>query len=158
MRLLPIIALALPAAMLAACGGGSPAKGTPTPPGVASPAVSAAVSPAATGTRAASPTHPAGNRTPVAPGESVAVRGIVGTITTDPEAIEITRLSGAAVNRILVQASTVIRSAGGGTISFAAIRTSDRIIADGRIDDRGDALVAAHITVSAVVPGAQPGG
>ncbi|MDE3096073.1 MAG: hypothetical protein KGK07_08740 [Chloroflexota bacterium] len=158
MRLIPIIALALAAAMLAACGGGSPARVAGTPAGGASPAASAAVTPAASRAPVATPTRLAGNSTPVAPGESVEVRGIVGTITTDPEAIEITRLSGAAVNRILVKASTVIRSAGGGTISFAAIRTSDRIIADGRIDDRGDALVAAHITVSAVVPGAQPGG
>ncbi|MHB8377491.1 MAG: hypothetical protein ACYDEB_11120 [Dehalococcoidia bacterium] len=154
MRLIPIIALVLAAAMLAACGGGSSAKGTPAPAGAGSPVASTAAGTAA----AASPTRSAGNSTPVAPGDTVEVRGIVGTITTDPKAIEITRLSGAAVNRIVVQASTVIRSAGGGTIDFAAIRTSDRIIAAGRVNDRGDALVAGQITVSAVVPGAAPGG
>ena len=69
-----------------------------------------------------------------------------------------TRLSGAPVNRVDVPSTAVIRSATGGRIAFEGIRTSDRIIADGHISDRGDALVADNITVSAVVPGAQPGG
>jgi hypothetical protein len=86
------------------------------------------------------------------------VTGIVGTITTDPRAIEITRISGADVRRIEVPQVADIRSAGGSRIDFSAIKASDRIIAEGRISDRGDALVASQVTVSAVVPGAQPGG
>jgi len=155
-----LLAATLPLLVVtAACSGGSssPAR-TATPPAAptgasaSSAATTAAVSPSPVATSAGS------NVTPVAPGDEVEVEGVVGTLTTDPKAIEITRLSGADVNRIEVQDSTDIRSAGGGRIDFSAIRTSDRIIADGRISDRGDALVATDITISAVVPGAQPGG
>ena len=158
MRIRPaLFALAalVAAALLVACGGGSSSPtGTPT---------TAPISPAASATAAGTIATPAaspspGDITPVAPGDSVSVTGIVGTVTTDPPAIEITRLSGAAVTRIQVQDSTVIRSATGGRIGLGNIRTSDRIIADGHINDRGDALIADDIAVSAVVPGAQPGG
>jgi hypothetical protein len=156
MRNRPVVAIfaALACAMLlAACGGGS---SSPT----STPAIATtSASTTAAGeqrTPAASPT--ASDITPVAPGESVSVTGIVGTVTTDPPAIEITRLSGAAVTRIQVQDATVIRSASGSRIDLSTVRSSDRIIADGRINDRGDALIADDIAVSAVVPGAQPGG
>ena len=68
-----------------------------------------------------------------------------------------TRLSGAPVNRVDAF-DCVTAAVTGARIAFDGIRTSDRIIADGHISDRGDALVADNITVSSVVPGAQPGG
>ena len=147
--------LVVAALALGACSSGSSSPATPSP---AAPRASTTNS--ETPTEAASPAHgtPTAAATPLAPGDTVDVTGVVGTVTTDPKAIEITRLSGADVNRIEVQDSTDIRSAGGGRIDFSAIKTSDRIIAEGRISDRGDALVATQITVSAVVPSAQPGG
>ncbi len=72
--------------------------------------------------------------------------------------IEIKRLQGAAVAQVAVDATTAIRKAGGGTIQLKDIRTSDRIIAKGKLNDRRDALVASEITVQDVIPGAQPGG
>jgi len=72
--------------------------------------------------------------------------------------IQVTRLSGANVNQIAVQDSTRIRTADGNTATFTQIRTSDRIIASGRLSDRGDAILADTITIQPVVPGAEPGG
>ena len=72
--------------------------------------------------------------------------------------IQVTRLSGANVNQIAVQDSTRIRTADGNTSTFTQIRTSDRIIASGRLSDRGDAILADTITIQPVVPGAEPGG
>lgn len=151
----PIFAALVCGALLAACGGGSSSSPTNTP-AVASTSSASTTAASAQSTPPASPT--ASDVTPVAPGDAVSVTGIVGTVTTDPPAIEITRLSGAAVTRIQVQDSTVIRSASGSRIDLSTVRSSDRIIADGRINDRGDALIADDIAISAVVPGAQPGG
>jgi hypothetical protein len=145
-----VFALLLFGALLAACGGGSSSSASTPAPSATSTTVSEGSTPAAS----PSPS----DVTPVAPGDAVSVTGIVGTVTTDPPAIEITRLSGAPVTRIQVQDSTVIRSASGSRIDLGQVRTSDRIIADGHINDRGDALLADDIAVSAVVPGAQPGG
>lgn len=147
--------LIVAALALSACSGRSSTHATASP---AAPTTSTASS--GSPSAPASPAHgtPTAAASPLAPGDTVDVTGVVGTVTTDPKAIEITRLSGADVNRIEVEDSTDIRAAGGGRIDFSAIKTSDRIIAEGRISDRGDALVATQITVSAVVPGAQPGG
>ncbi len=159
MRIVPaFLALACAAAVLSACGGSSSPASTPT-----QPAAAASVAPTAPaiagGTPGAVPTSAATSAiTPVQPGDQVELIGIVGTLSSNPDAIEVTRLSGAPVNRVDVPSTAVIRSATGGRIAFDGIRTSDRIIADGHISDRGDALVADDITVSAVVPGAQPGG
>ncbi len=84
--------------------------------------------------------------------------GVVGSVTPATRTIEITRLSGPTVNEIQVQDSTHIRTAEGGSTTFAQIRTADRIIASGHLNDRGDALVADDITVQSGLPGAQPGG
>ena len=143
-------------AVSAACSGGSSSPSTSTPHASPATVSSAATTTAEQSTAVASRTIR--DITPVAPGDSVSVTGIVGTVTTNPPAIEITRLSGAPVTRIQLQDSTVIRNASGSRIDLGQVRTSDRIIADGRINDRGDALLADDVTVSAVVPGAQPGG
>ena len=91
-------------------------------------------------------------------GETVEVTGIVGGVNLSGNAVEIKRLQGAAVTQVSVDSRTAIRKAGGGTLRFNEIRTSDRIIARGTLNDRRDALVASEITVQDVVPGPQPGG
>ena len=116
------------------------------PAGAAASAVASTGADATVVGTAGATSSPRPEATRAAPGDAVSVTGIVGTLSTGPDAIEITRLSGAAVNRVDVQDATVIRSAGGGRIDFAGIHTSDRIIADGHISDRGDALVADEIT------------
>jgi hypothetical protein len=89
---------------------------------------------------------------------TVELIGIVGTISASARVIQVTRLSGADVNQVALQDSTRIRRADGVTATFAQIRTSDRIIASGRLNDRGDAILADTITIQPVVPGAEPGG
>lgn len=134
--------------IVTACGGGSK---TAVPTAAAtSQATKAAVSPTAAGSGA---TAPAGSQ-----GATVEVTGIVGTVSASTRLIEIDRLSGAAVRRIQVDSSTVLRKAAGGTTTLSQIRVSDRIVARGTLNDRGDTLAASEITVQAVVPGAQPGG
>ncbi len=169
---LPILALSL---IAAACGGGSSSNptatasssGTSTKPATSA---TAAASPNRTSTAAAAPATPpvAASLTPTggataAPGTTqsagqLEVTGIVGSVNTGTRTIEIKQLRGASVTKIEVGDSTRIRKATGGTLRLGDVRTSDRLIASGTLNDRGDALVAAEITVQDVVPGAQPGG
>lgn len=85
------------------------------------------------------------------------VTGVVGAINRADRRIDITRLSGANVTVIDVQPTTTIRQAMGGRGTLDEIRPSDRIIASGRLTDRGDALIAGEITVQQVVA-PPPGG
>ena len=154
MRLVfPVVIAA--AASLAACGGSSKSA-TPTPPASAStPRAATSIPPPATPARAG--TAGAATRAP-SDSETVELTGVVGSITPATRTFTVTRLSGATVNQIEVQDSTRIRKAEGGTETFAQIRTSDRVIASGHLNDRGDALVADDITVQSGIAGAQPGG
>lgn len=126
-----------------------------TPPATGAPATDtpvASVSPAAqsTDTPAAAAGTPAEGTTEVT--------GIVGVVDEAQAFIEITRLSGASVQRIEVTTETAIRRAGGGRIGLAEVQPSDRIIAQGELNERGHRLVATSITVQQVRPGASPGG
>jgi hypothetical protein len=85
------------------------------------------------------------------------VTGIVGNVNTATRTIQIDRRAGASVSKISVLPSTTIRSAAGATLALSGIRSSDRIVAKGSLNDRQDALVATEITVSQAVPGAAPG-
>lgn len=108
----------------------------------------------------ATSTIAAAGETP-ASGAVVEVTGIVGAVSTAARAIEINRISGANVNRIELAPATTIRSATGGRLALQDIRPSERIIASGPLNERGDAIVAREITVQNVVPGgqgSQPGG
>jgi len=132
------------------CGGGSTSPSSPA----------ASVSPAAASTRAAGPTS--GPSTPAASATEAGavdeVTGIVGSISQATRIIQIDRLSGAPVVKIAIDASTVLRVAGGGTISLGDVHISDRIVASGHLNDRQDTLVATRVTVQDVLPGAGPGG
>lgn len=161
MRLPFLIATAaITACALAACGGSS-SSSTPTPrPTLAATSGAAPTAPAAAspvGTPAASAT-PAAADTPPPPGAEVEVTGIVGTVSAQTRMIEIKRLRGADVTRLEVGADTTIRRAAGGTARLTDVRTSDRIVATGTLNDRGDTLLATEITIQDVLPGAQPGG
>lgn len=134
--------------LAASCGGSSKAPATAG----AGSTTTAAVAPAA------SPTTPGGAAVRSPGGSTVEVTGIVGAVNAGSGLIEIDRLSGAAVRRIAVGPGTVMRRASGGTTTLGQIRPSDRIIARGTLNDRGDTLEATELTVQAVVPGAQPGG
>ena len=149
--LLTTAAIALIAAS-AACGSDSQPASTPAlrsataaVAAASTPATSSAGAPTAAATRAPS-------------GDVVDVTGIVGGLNLSGNVIEIKRLQGAAVTQIAVNAATTIRKAAGGKLQLKDIRTSDRIIAKGKLNDRRDQLVATDITVQDVVPGAQPGG
>lgn len=145
----------------AACGGdtASPAKTAS-----AVPSAAAGASPVASPerTQAAATPQDSATHTPVAgspaAGEILEVTGIVGGVTLSGNIIEIKRLQGAAVSRVSVDQRTLIRKATGGTLAFRDIRTSDRIIARGTLNDRRDTLVASEITVQDAIPGGQPGG
>lgn len=143
-------------AVSAACGGDS----KPTSTATSKPASTAiVVTVAAGGTTAARPTSGAtASATQPPAGETVEVTGIVGGLSLNGAVIEIRRLQGAPVTQIAVDAKTVIRKAAGGRLQLKDIRTSDRVIARGALNDRRDALVASEITVQDVVPGGQPGG
>jgi hypothetical protein len=95
---------------------------------------------------------------PTPSGEIVEVTGIVSRVAASTRVIGIKLLSGAQVTEIDVQPSTSIRRAGGGSILLTDIKTSDRIIARGRLNDRRDALLAIEVTVQDVVSGSGPGG
>lgn len=162
-NLLAAAAVLILAVTSAACGSDSKSEPTAkpaTPPASTSapakPSVTANT-PGAGATSAATAGATAAVASP-SPGDTVEVTGIVGGVNVGAKVIEIKRLQGAAVTQVAVDATTAIRRAGGGTIQLTDIRTSDRIIAKGRINDRRDALVASEITVQDVVPGAQPGG
>ncbi len=132
--------------MLAACGGSST---SPT----ATPTTRAPV----TQTRAASATPSAA--TTSSPGaDEVEVTGIVGSVIARNNVVSVRPLEGASVTKVLVDATTVIRRADGSPLALAEIHASDRIIARGALNDRGDGLVAREITVQTAVPGARPGG
>ncbi len=162
MRIILAAAAASIIAMTAAACGGETAPPprsvttvSPTAPGATPSASTARTQVAAT---------PVGGvpRTPVAPsspaGETVEVTGIVGGVNLKGSVIEIRRLQGVAVTQVSVDQRTIIRKAAGGTLAFRDIRTSDRIIARGTLNDRLDTLLASEITVQDVIPGSQPGG
>jgi hypothetical protein len=160
MRILLAAVIAFSIAVSAACGSDTKASPTKSATAVASVSVSATAAPSSTARTqtAATPASSAAAPTSQPAGETVEVTGIVGGVNLTGNIIDIKRLAGAAVTQVSVDATTVIRSAGGGTLRFSEIRTSDRIIAQGTLNDRQDALVASEITVQAVVPGSQPGG
>ena len=154
-----ILMLTVSAAVLAACGGSDSAK-TPTP--TARPTL-AGSTPAVGGvtpipTPASATPNVTAAVTPPAAGASVEVTGIVGAVSAATQTIEIRRLQGANVTRLEVGPRTVIRKAAGGTAQLGDIKPSDRLVARGVLNDRGDTLVATEITVQDIRPGAQPGG
>ena len=152
MRLmLAATAASITVVMSVACGGDSntsPAGATPAAPAVRTQAAATPVSGATSAPAATS--HVAG--------EMVEVTGIVGGVNLSGNVLQIRRLQGAAVTQVSVDPGTVIRKAAGGSLPFKGIRTSDRIIARGRLNDRRDTLLASEITVQDAIPGAQPGG
>lgn len=140
------------------CGGDSNASPAKSAPAVASVAASAsAVRTQAAATPASRATSAPAVSSQVT-GDTVEVTGIVDGVSLTGNIIEIRRLQGAAVTRVGVGPGTVVRKAAGGTLAFRDIRTSDRIIARGTLNDRRDTLLASQITVQDVIPGAQPGG
>ena len=138
-----LVSALLLAAMAAGCGGSSK-QATPTT-GAALATSIATLKPA--------PVPSAVTGTPPARGAQTEVTGIVGNVNTRANTILIERRSGAPVTTISVVPATVIEQAGGRRITLAQIRPSDRIIATGALDDRGETLIATRITVSQVVPG-----
>jgi hypothetical protein len=155
MRLL-LIAATIVALLSAACGDDDATPAAPAASATAAATAAASGSPVATVARTQAAAATARATAPA--GESVEVTGIVGGLNLNGNIIEIKRLQGAAVTQISVDARTVIRKAAGGTVAFKDIRTSDRIIARGTLNDRGDVLQATNITVGEVIPGSQPGG
>jgi len=154
MRTFTVIATLIALALAAwSCGGSSKPSPSPTAGALASPTL-AAKSPAAPTAAARTPSASAS----AAPGTVDEVTGIVGVVNTTTNTIQIDRLSGAPVRKITVDAATVIRRVSGDTITLGEVRISDRIVASGHLNDRQDALVATHVTVQDVLPGAQPGG
>ncbi len=149
--LMPMLGL-LVAASLSGCGGGSnKAQVTATEAMVATrTAASATSTPASTG-------RPPGAVAATASATVVEVTGIVGTVNATARTIQIDRRSGADVTKIVVDSATVIRLDVGDTTTLAKIRPSDRIVARGAINDRGDALMAVEITVQEVAPGSNGG-
>ena len=146
MRITLLAAVTALAFGIAACGGSSDSNPTLT----STPkSMTPAASPAATLPAQATPSNG---------GETVEVTGIVGTASTTTNLIEIDRISGAPVRRISVDQNTVFRRAAGGTTTLAQIHTSQRIIARGTVNDRGDTLIASEVTVQDVIQGGQPGG
>ena len=155
---LALVTLALVSgAWLTACDSGDDNGDSTATPGAA------ATSPAKTSSAGDTTPKPAGTPSSVATAGvtaaagSVEVRGIVGAVSAQNGTIEISRLSGADVTTIKTSSATRIRRARGGTATLAEIRSSDRIIATGTVNNRG-ALEATEIAVEDVVPGAAPGG
>lgn len=138
-----LLSALLLAAIAVGCGGTSK-RATPTT-GVAVATPIATLKPAPVASTAAS--------TPPARGAETEVTGIVGNVNTRANTILIDRRSGAPVTTISVVPTTVIEQAGGRRITLAQVRPSDRIIATGALDERGETLIATRITVSQVVPG-----
>jgi hypothetical protein len=154
------IVLMLIAIAVAAWSCGSSSKLSPSPAAAVSPA--AAASPgtnvAAGSAVVATPVASAQTSGSPAGGALDEVTGIVGSVSAATNTILIDRLSGAPVRKIAIDSSTVIRRVSGDTITLGQVRVSDRIVASGHLNDRQDALVATHVTVQDVLPGAQPGG
>lgn len=159
----------------AACGGDSKTSEPAAKPATPSASATASAKPATAvasaagkpsvtadtpgaGATGAATTGAAAAATSQPQGDAVEVTGIVGGVSLSGKVIEIKRLQGAAVTQVSVDGTTVMHKAGGGTIQLKDIRTSDRIIAKGKLNDRRDALAASEITVQDVIPGAQPGG
>jgi hypothetical protein len=86
------------------------------------------------------------------------VTGVVGAVNLSSRTIQISRIRGADVTQIDIGPDTVMLDAEGNRVGLAQIRSSDRIIAEGRLSERGDSLVATRIEVQQVVPGSAPGG
>jgi hypothetical protein len=145
--ILSLIALVLVAS---SCGGSSKSSSSPTAP----------VSPTAASTAERTARPASATSTPVASSTEAVeeVTGIVGSISQATHIIQIDRLSGARVVKIAVDSSTVLRRAGGDTITLGDVHISDRIVASGHLNDRQDTLVATLVTVQDVLPGAGPGG
>jgi hypothetical protein len=156
MRILPISVAIVLAAAASACGSDSTSRPTATAKLASTPpiaTVTTGVTPAARATTGVTPAA-----TQPRAGETLEVTGIVGGLNLNGNVIEIKRLQGADVTQIAVDPATVIRKSTGGRLQLKDVRTSDRIIASGVLNDRRDTLVASEITVQDVVPGAQPGG
>jgi hypothetical protein len=153
-----LLACAAVALLAAACGGSSSTSNTPTPAAQGSPAATAGARTSAAGTTPAAAASPAAAATATQAGATVEVTGIVGIVNTAQNQLNIQHLSGVNVRKINVDSSTSIRMASGGSLTLAQIRPSDRIIAQGKLNDRQDTLLATQVTVEQVVPGAQPGG
>lgn len=151
MRTFTILALIAVAAIAWSCGGSSKSSASPTT--AASATTAAAKSPAASTTAASTPAPDSTDS-----GTVDEVTGIVGSVIAATRTIQIDRLSGAPVRKITVDDSTIIKRVSGDTITLSQVRVSDRIVASGHLNDRQDALVATHVTVQDVLPGAQPGG
>ena len=158
MRILLCSAAIVLTAAVSACGSDSKSSATATakPSGTATAATATAPAGSTPAARPTTSVTPA--PTQPASGDVLEVTGIVGGLNLNGSKIEIKRLQGAAVTQIAVDGTTVIRKATGGRLQLKDVRTSDRIIARGVLNDRHDALVASEITVQDVVPGAQPGG
>ena len=156
MRILLFSAAIVLAAAASACGSDSKSTSTATPKPAVTPIGAASPAGSTPSTRPTIGVTPAATQ-PVA-SEVLEVTGIVGGLNLNGSKIEIKRLQGAAVTQIAVDGTTIIRKATGGRLQLKDVRTSDRIIARGVLNDRRDALVASEITVQDVVPGAQPGG
>ncbi len=155
MRNFVVVTLVL-IALVASGACGDDGKSDPTvKPATPAAGASPAVTPASTTASTATSSTPGAT---TAAANNVEVAGIVGVVNVNGNVIEIKRLSGASVTEIAVESTTTIRKATGGKIAFKDIRTSDRIVASGELNDRGDQLIATEITVQDVVPGAQPGG
>jgi len=150
-----LFACAAVALLAAACGGSSSSSNTPAP---------TRSSPTAGARTSAAGTTPAAGATSAAPatatqyGATVEVTGIVGIVNNALNQLNIQHLSGVNVRKISVDSRTSIKRASGGSLTLAEIRPSDRIIAQGKLNDRQDTLLATLITVEQVVQGAQPGG
>ena len=158
MRILLFSAAIVLTAAVSACGSDSKSSPTATAKPSGTTTAANATTPAGSTPTARPTTGVTPARTQPASGDVLEVTGIVGGLNLNGSKIEIKRLQGAAVTQIAVDGTTVIRKATGGRLQLKDVRTSDRIIARGVLNDRHDALVASEITVQDVVPGAQPGG
>jgi hypothetical protein len=133
------------------CGDDNSADATPTP----RPEPSAAPStndPESTTTANPAPTSGA------AP-EEIEVRGVVGVVNEAASTIEIRATAGGDYSNIIIDASTDIRRAGGGSARLSDIRSSDRIVVVGTAGDEAGTLLASEIAIQQLSPGGpQPGG
>ena len=156
MTKLLLAAIAAVTLLAAACGGdGSSYSSNTAAPTATSRATTTSAGTSPTG---GTPTAATPAATAAPSGATVEVTGIVGTVNTGENLINIQRLSGAAVRKISVDGRTSMRRASGGSLALSEIRPSDRIIAEGRLNDRQDTLLATQLTIESVVQGGDPGG